>query len=103
MSELETSLHLARKRINDVVNSLARAAITDSLTYQGAIQKLRDYRCKFTGKSADFLLIDEAIKIVENEAFESEVIKTKATESTAIDIKKVASALNEMINENSRT
>lgn len=102
MSELEANLHQARKQINDAVKSLAGAAMRDSSTYQDAIQKLRDYRWKLMGRSAD-LLIDEAIEIVENEALKSEVIKTKATESTAIDIKKVASALTEMVNENSRT
>lgn len=70
--DLERDLHEARNQINDSISQLATTAMKDSMTYQDAIKKLRDYGWKFTGETSNFM-IDSAIYLVENRAMISKI------------------------------
>ncbi len=74
MTTLEENLHQARKNVNNAIEQLANAAINDSKTFQSAIDKLKEFKWKFTGQSSS-LMIDLAIELVEKKALNSSIEK----------------------------
>lgn len=74
MTELEKKLHHARKNLNEVIHQLANTAIEDSESYHSAIQKLKDFRWKFTGESSS-MMIDLAIEIIKERALNASTKK----------------------------
>ncbi|WHP40737.1 hypothetical protein QIX46_19625 [Lysinibacillus boronitolerans] len=67
MQALEDKIHAVRSEVNRAIQNLANEAINDSTTYAQAVDKLKAFRWKMNGETANFML-DAAIKKIEKEA-----------------------------------
>ncbi len=70
MTQLEENLHQARKDVNKAIEQLADAVIEESQNYQSAIDKLNQFKWKFTGQTSS-VMIDLAIDLVRTRALKS--------------------------------